>query len=359
MTIHGRDPALLRRINAASTLRELYSRGPMTLTELVGATNLSRRTAESVLESLGRDGLVEVHDASGTGRSVGRPARTFRFRQEAGLCLGLVVRRRAVDAVLADLSGTTVASRSIEVAARAPREERVAALIEVTRAALAKARLPRKRLRAVTVGTPGVVADDGRITVCNTIPDWEDLNLRDELTGRMRCPVIVENDVNLSARGELWQGAAQGRDSVVWVLTGRITRAAIVIDGRVYRGADGAAGEIGWLPVLGWSDVEGHALAYHRARRGAAAEDAREGLAEALSRGLGALVLTVNPQCLVLGGVCAGEDPALVEAVRRHLEPFCLRIPEVRTSSLGEDSVVVGAVRSALEEVQQGLFSVH
>lgn len=367
MAIHGRDPALLRRINAAAILRLLHEQESMTLTEVVAGTGLSRRTAEAVLASLGGEALVECREAANGSRSVGRPPRTFRFRHEAGVCLGVVVELEQIRTVLADLAGEVLATGSTPVAREATRRERLAAIVEGSRATLARARVPRKRLRSVAVGTPGLVGPDGRITQCDLVPGWQDLDLGTELGRWMRCPVLVENDVNLAAQGERWRGAAQGRGSLVWVLTGARTRAAIVIDGRLYRGADGAAGEIGRLPVLGWAEVERHSLAYLRAHSGAGqAGDlpaARDGLARALARGLAALVLTVNPQCLVLAGVCAADedaaaDDALARAVREHLGPLCVRPPEVRVSTLAGEGMVLGALRVALDDVQHRLFSV-
>lgn len=354
--VHGKDPALLRRINAATTARLLYDCGPLTLTQVVDRTGLSRRTVESVLEKLDGDGLVQRLAPEASAGAVGRPARTYRFRTEAGVVAGLQVSRAEVRATLTDLNGTELATATVKTRAHCPREERVEAIIDCARAVLARARVPRKRLWAVAVGTPGLVLADGVVELCTMLHDWEGFNLAERLTRWFPCPVMVENDVNLSARGEQWRGAAVGLDSLVWVLTGRRSRAAVVIDGSLYRGVDGAAGEIGWLPVLGWSEVRDQARTYAEAR----AEDrdaAVDTFAHALSRGLAALVLAINPRCLVVGGVSAGSGEPLVAALRRHLEPLCLKVPEIRTSTLADDSEILGAVRIALDDVERQLFS--
>ena len=101
----GADPALLRRINAVNTLRVLYPGAPMTLTKIVEATGLARRTVEAAVDGLGARGLAVELPPAGPERSVGRPARSFRFRAEAGHVLGLDIGVHQVTALLADLCG--------------------------------------------------------------------------------------------------------------------------------------------------------------------------------------------------------------------------------------------------------------
>src|SRR5918996_1827167 len=102
---------------------------------------------------------------------------------------------------------------------------------------------------AVAVGTPGVVDPaSGRIALAPQLPGWEGLELRQELGRSFRCPVLVENEVRLSVLAERWQGAAQGIDDAVYIQIGVGIGGGILIGGELYRGADGAAGEIGYLP---------------------------------------------------------------------------------------------------------------
>ncbi|MGH3098676.1 MAG: ROK family protein [Streptosporangiales bacterium] len=369
------DPALLRRINAVAVLRVMYAGDPLRLAQVVERTGLSRRTVEAVLDELACDGLVrETPAGRGTG-TVGRPARSYQFRTDVGHVLAVEVRRRRTVCVLADLAGEVVAESSRPVAATAERRERVGTVVAAARDALHRARVPKKRLRAVAVATPGVVRDGSDVTHCSILPDWTGFSLRGELASFFSCPVHVENDVNLAAIGERWRGACADVDTVVWVLVGRRARVATIIDGTLYRGAGGAAGEIGWVPALGWSDVRDHALSFagfehtpesERAERTLAAAAHGDGaalasvdaLAGTLAQGLAAVVLALDPACLVIGGGPARAGDVLSTAVRRHLEPYCLRLPDVRTSVLGDEAVLTGGVRAALNEVESQLFAV-
>lgn len=369
------DPALLRRINAVAVLRVMYAGAPLRLAQVVERTGLSRRTVEAVLDDLAYDGLVRETPAGRGNGMVGRPARSFQFRSDAGHVLAVEIRRRRTVCVLADLGGIRVAESSRPVAGTAERGERVESVLAAARDALRRAQVPRKRLRAVAVGTPGVVRDGSEVTHCSVLPDWTGFSLCGELAPFFGCPVHVENDVNLAAIGERWRGTCADVDPMVWVLVGRRARVATIIDGALYRGAGGAAGEIGWVPALGWSDVRDHALSFagfehtpesQRAERtlAAAARGDRDALASVdalagtLAQGLAAVVLALDPACLVIGGGPARAGDVLSTAVRRHLEPYCLQLPDVRTSVLGDEAVLTGGLRAALNEVESQLFAV-
>ncbi|MFB8057217.1 helix-turn-helix domain-containing protein, partial [Kitasatospora purpeofusca] len=127
----GGDSSLLRRINAAVTLRALREGHAVTLTQLVGDTGLSRPTVEGVIEGLVETGLVaEVEQPPqpdgqpGAGRR-GRPARWFRFRAEAGHILGIEIGVHDIRIILADLAGVVVGSHFRPVEETLDAEERL------------------------------------------------------------------------------------------------------------------------------------------------------------------------------------------------------------------------------------------
>lgn len=369
------EPALLRRMNAARSLREVYRNDRLTVTQLMERTGLSRRTAEAVLDGLVRDGLVADEPPPLTARGVGRPTRSFKFRADAGCAMGIDVDTRSVRAMVTDLAGALQGSGEVSVPPRASRATRLNAIREAAGIALGRDQTV-DRLWAVTVGTPGIVLPEGEVTVCKVIPDWSDFNLGRALADAFPCPVIVENDTNLSAAGERWRGVAADVDDMVWVQTGRRIRVAILIDGRIHRGRDGAAGEVGWLSQLAWADVRDHPLSSSGSGRSQvdatfgrlvnsamagdrAASELFDGYGRALSLGLAAVVLTLSPSCLVLGGGAALAGELLVAAVREHLAPMVLRMPDIRASSLGAEAVVTGATRTSLDAIESTLFSVR
>jgi predicted NBD/HSP70 family sugar kinase len=374
----GGDPSLLRRINSSVVLRALRGTDEpptLTLTDLAHVTGLSRPTVEGVVEGLVEAGLVAEDTGGGDARR-GRPARRFRFCSEAGHLLGVEIGPHRVAAVLADLTGRTTATlaRPVEEGAEAGRRlEQVRALVAEL---LRRAGVPRGSLRAVGVGSPGIVETDGRVRLGTALPGWTGLPLGDRLRRSFRCPVLVENDANAAALAEHWKGAATGSDDVVFVLAGLSPGAGSLIGGRLHRGFGGAAGEIGALHLLGREatpehllsttgeplhplDEEAVARVFELARGGdLRAKEAVERFIRRLVHDVAALVLALDPELVVVGGWASGLDGVL-GPLRRELERYCLRPPRVALSELGEAAIATGALRLAADHVEEQLFAVE
>ncbi|UED82830.1 ROK family transcriptional regulator [Streptomyces profundus] len=374
----GGDPSLLRRINSAAVLRALRAAEPAcSLTDLARVTGLSRPTVEGVLDGLTRAGLVAetTSQAPPGARRLGRPARRFRFRAEAGRLLGVEVGSRRVSAVLADLAGRRLGGVSRAVSTRAPADDRLARVTAAAGELLGRYDVAAPALRAVAVGTPGIVADDGSVALCTALPGWTGLPLGERLGESFQAPVLVENDANAAVLGERWVGAAVGADDVVMVLAGLSPGAGSLIGGRLHRGHAGAAGEIGALHLLGRLATPERLLstagtpvdplderAVARVLAQARAGDPRAGDAvarfvERLTHDVTALVLALDPELVVVGGWATGLE-AVVEPLRRELDRLCLRPPRVVASALGPAAVATGAVRLALDRLEAELFTV-
>ncbi|MBB5937131.1 ROK family transcriptional regulator [Streptomyces zagrosensis] len=373
----GGDPSLLRRINSAVVLHALRSADSATLTDLVRVTGLSRPTVEGVIEGLTDSGLVvETPAEEGETRRQGRPARKFRFRAEAGHLCGIEIGPHRVAALLSDLDGQLLGSVSRDVSVAASADERLERLRGAIADLLKRAGVARSSLRAVGVGSPGIVDAEGTVRLGTALPGWTGLPLGDRLRRSFRCPVLVENDANTAAVAEHWKGAATHSDDVVFVLAGLSPGAGALIGGRLHRGFGGAAGEIGALHLLGGEappeevlsttgeplhplDEEQVARVFALARAG----DSRAQAAEArfirrLVHHVAALALALDPELVVVGGWAAGLDGVL-DPLRGELARYCLRPPLVAQSVLGEAAIATGALRLALDHVEAELFAVE
>ncbi|MCX4662435.1 ROK family protein [Streptomyces sp. SID4919] len=373
----GGDPSLLRRINSAVVLHALRAADSATLTEVTRVTGLSRPTVEGVVEGLIETGLaVESAAEEGAARRQGRPARRFRFRAEAGHLLGLEIGPHRVAAILADLDGRVLGTGFKEITAEAPADERLERLRMTVADTLRRSGVARSSLWAVGVGTPGIVEADGTVRLGTALPGWTGLQLGERLRRSFKCPVLVENDANTAAVAEHWKGAATESDDVVFVLAGLSPGAGSLIGGRLHRGFGGAAGEIGALHLLGREatpevllsttgeplhplDEQAVAEVFAHARGGD--ENARAAVDRFIRRlvhDVMALVLALDPEVVVVGGWAAGLDGVLVP-LRQELERYCLRPPRVALSMLGEAAVATGALRLALDHVEEQLFAVE
>ncbi|MEV7426462.1 MULTISPECIES: ROK family transcriptional regulator [unclassified Streptomyces] len=373
----GGDPSLLRRINSAVVLHALRDAGPLTLTDLTRITGLSRPTVEGVVEGLTETRLVaESAPEEGEARKQGRPARRFRFRAEAGHLLGIEIGSGRVAALVSGLDGRIVGAGSREVTKTADADERLERVRLVVADVLEGAGVAHSSLRAVGVGSPGIVEADGTVRLGTALPQWTGLALGERLRRSFSCPVLVENDANAAAVAEQWKGAATDSDDVVFVLAGLSPGAGALIGGRLHRGFGGAAGEIGALHLLGRGvtpekllsttdeplhplDEQAVADVFARAKEGdVQAMRAVERFIERLTHDVAALVLALDPELVVIGGWAAGLDGVL-DPLRGELSRFCLRPPRVTLSLLGEAAVATGALRLALDHVEEQLFAVE
>ncbi|MBZ4020465.1 ROK family transcriptional regulator [Streptomyces purpurogeneiscleroticus] len=372
----GGDPSLLRRINSAVVLHTLRAADSPTLTHLVQLTGLSRPTVEGVVEGLIESGLVVEAPAEEGARRQGRPARRFRFRAEAGHLLGIEIGAHRVSALLSDLSGRVLGSVQHDVDESAPADRRLACVRDTVADLLRQAGVARDSLRAVGVAGPGIVEADGTVRLGTALPGWTGLPLGERLRKSFRCPVLVENDANAAAVAEHWKGAAAGSDDVVFVLAGLSPGAGSLIGGRLHRGFGGAAGEIGALHLLGRGETPETLLSttgeplhpldeaqvarvFTLAREGdARARDAMRRFIQRLVHDVAALVLALDPEIVVVGGWAAGLDGVLAP-LREELARYCLRPPQVALSALGEAAVATGALRLALDHVEEQLFAVE
>jgi predicted NBD/HSP70 family sugar kinase len=206
------------------------------------------------------------------------------------------------------------------------------------------------------------------------LPGWTSVNPAEHLGTRFAAPIRVENDCKLAAVAERWQGVAQDADDIVYLLAGMRTGAGLILDGTLRRGYGGAAGEIGALRQVRWLDAPAHlekcpglpetvaaddaaAWVFAAARSGdKAARTAVRKYVRDLAVGTAALVLTLDPQIVVVGGGYSRSADILLEPLERELQRLCLRVPEIRASTLGDEGVALGALRLALDEVDLRLF---
>ncbi|MEI5097392.1 ROK family protein [Streptomyces sp. PmtG] len=366
----GHDLADLRRLNTVVVLRALHRRSPQTLAELAAGTRLSRPTVEAALEDLGGRGLVA--DAGAGERVRGRPARRFRFRAEAGYVVGADIGLHKMVLLLADLGGTVLAAERADVDPRLGGGPRLEVLQRGIDAFLDGRCVRRDAVLARCVGVPGVVAAGGHITSV-VVPEWSGVDLGRLLSDGEAGHTLVENDVNLAVLAERWQGAATLARDVVCVLTGHRVSCALTIGGRLHRGGrGGGAGELGLLPLLGMNTAH-EALAWPGERRpdesevaalarAAAADDPRAlaavaDFADRITPGIAALCLAVDPELVVLTGGAAPLGAHLVPLLEERLRPLTLHVPRVALSSLGERGVALGAVRKALDRVEEELLA--
>ncbi|MFE7545723.1 ROK family protein [Streptomyces platensis] len=381
-------PRVLRAMNDRAALDLLVSRGPLTRTRIGELTGLSKPTASQLLARLAAAGLVRT-----TGNETGRPgpsAQLYEINPAAAHIAALAVDQLGVTAAVADITGQVLGEARVgSEAIDGDAPDRTAQL--VTRAvdgALAEAGLERERLHGAVIGTPGALDPrTGRLRYAPHLPDWHARALKEELAEALGMPVTLENDVNLAAVAEQHDGAAQGFDDFVLVWADKGVGAALVLGGRLLRGATGGAGEIGSMPLPGAPLSRGgarvaarpdagggfqrlvstpsvialgreHGSSDVRTVAGALALDAvRAEVARRLATGLAAVVAVVDPQLIVLSGeVARAGGEALRALIEEEFTGLALPLPALRLSHLAGDPILLGALRTALAAARDAVF---
>lgn len=386
-------PSLLRAINDRAALQALLERGPLTRPEIGTLTGLSKPTASQLLSRLQEAGLV-VLDGIREGLP-GRTAEVYRINPAAAYVGALDVTPARIEARIADIAGTTVGSYTLPTPRRAGGE-----LVARLRAALDGAGSPGP-LRRVVIGVQAAIdPSTGRLgyATAKDMPGWQIGDLVPTLAKGLGVPVSVENNVNLVALAEMAHGAARGDSDFVLLWADEGIGSAIVLGGRMHRGATGGAGEVGYMPTPGaptaresgryanhgYQALTGGSAVLKLLRSygvrgtdfrqaianavraaddhqvGQKADDARAGLRDIAARlavGLAAITSVIDPGLIVLtGGVVLSGGEPLRELVEHELHALTIPRPRLRLSSVEGNPVLAGALDLALDLVRDEVF---
>ncbi|MEU1124298.1 ROK family transcriptional regulator [Streptomyces sp. NPDC005899] len=369
-------------MNDRAALDLLVTQGPLTRTRIGELTGLSKPTASQLLARLEEAGLVRS-----TGSQSGRPgpnAVLYEINPASAHVAALSVGPTGIDAVVTDITGAVAGSCRVEAEAVAEDvRHRTAQLVaEAVDGALRPTGLGHEDLASVVVGTPGAIdPHTGQLRYAPHLPGWHSRTLLADLAEVVGRPVVIENDVNLAAVAEQYEGAAQDHDHFVLAWLDEGVGAAIVLGGTLLRGATGGAGEIGYMPLPGAPLARGGAADWAGPDAGGgfqsqvsvpAVRDLAGGrpLAEALAdetvcaevarrlaTGLASVVAVVDPELVVLSGLVAqagGED--LRRRVEAEMTGLALPRPLLRVSDIEGDPILTGALRTALAQARDSAF---
>ena len=381
--------SLLRVMNERAVFERIRQFGPVSRPQLAEATGLSKPTISLALADLERSKLVRAvgHRSGATGRA----AVLYEIRPEAGYVIAVDVGRAWIRLALANLAGQVLARRT-EPSQASSAPKLVTQITKRARALAAEAGVDFKRITFTCIGSPGFVDPrSGSIQLAPNLAGWGHPRVLEALGENLGPDFSVENDVKLATLGEQAKGQGKGVANFALVSIGTGIGMGIVIDGRLYHGWRGAAGEIGFLPLgdaeaaiatgvqrRGWLEsvaaadgvvanarprgMNGRVTAkrvFEAARRGeAAALEVVRIEAAHLARAVAALTSVIDPELVVLGGGIGGNGDLLIGPMEKQLGAL-LRLPPPRlvVSSLGDDAVVLGALATALATARERVFA--
>jgi predicted NBD/HSP70 family sugar kinase len=386
----GGTPRLLRAHNERTLLEHLRAAGPSSRPGLARIAGLSKPTVSQALANLESAGLVRTVGPASP--SLGRTAMLYEIDPTAGYVVGIDIGRAWIRVAAADLSGKIVARRDERNRARGA-AALVKSVSEVAHDVVAAGGLTWKRVAHTVVGGPGVFdPDSDRLRHAPNVPGWSRPGVMSSLREALPPTVTLDNDANLAAVGERTYGSGREARTFVYVSVGTGIGMGVIIDGELYRGAHGAAGEVGYLPLGG--DDQGEPVRGRAARRRGILEEAAsadavvrtakrlgmagatsakrvfaaaragdelalaavEAEADRLALVVGTVAAIVDPEFVLLGGGIGSNIDLLRPPLERRLAELTPLAPPVAEGELGQDAIVLGAVAIALDTARDLVF---
>lgn len=390
-------PLASTQMNAVESIRR---RGPLSRSAIADKLGYSRSKITSVVNDLTQAGILhEVGDGISTG---GRRPRFLDFNPEFGYVVGIDLGASSLDIALADFKGNIVDRQYMPLDVREGPDTILPYIRNLVLERIEHLDIPSTKIYGFGIGLPGPVEfSTGLLIAPPIMPGWEAYPIKAYFRETFpTAVVIVDNDVNLMALGELRGGAGRDEENFLFVKVGTGIGCGIVCNSQIYRGSNGCAGDIGHIcadyngPVCHCGNIgcleaiaagppiakrakeaalagESPILAKHLKARGGelTAEDVGAAGAEGdrianeiirdsgrmIGEVLASLVNFYNPSLILIGGGVSNIGHQFLASIRRGVLhrslPLSTQRLRIDTSRMGADAGVVGAIELALEHV--------
>jgi len=384
-TGRGVNSAWVRRVNAVLLMQALRRHPMSSQRELSVLTGLDKATVSAVTSQLVEAGLVARSSAAPTTRRLGRPAVALTIPRSAGAVMGVRLEPDRIEVVAADLGGQ-IMDRESRPGSEDPRTALQTLAVAIARLSQRLGALP---LRVVGIGVPALIDRSGQLIFGPNL-GWRDVPLAEIAAEVLPIPFVIENDTNAAAIAEREFGRCSGIEDFIYVTGHSGVGGAIFAAGRLYRGAEGLAGEFGHIRIVpggracacggrgcleAYASVPGLIMSLEErgtlvasieevAMRAEAGDATVLGLltetGDLIGRALAGSVNALNPSHLVLGGNLAVVAPWMLTALRNALARAAMgelaaRL-NIELSPLGADAVLMGGVALALQKVDADLM---
>ncbi len=401
--IHSRDN-VSDRLSISPLENELIlllrKYGQLTKSDMVDHTDYSRTKITSCIDSLVTKKIIKSNGSSDfTG---GRRSKTFSFNGDLGLVAGVDIGATSIDIVLSDFSRNVISRHSEEAIVREGPQPILKKVCDGIHAMILENNYKVDQLTGIGIGVPGPVDfSSGTLLSPPIMPGWD----RFPIIATMQksfplANIVVDNDVNLMALGEVTHGAAKNINNLIFIKIGTGIGAGIISFGKIYRGSNGCAGDVGHIcvekngPICSCGNAgcleavaAGPAIA-ERGKKVALSGDspilkkyldnnnglikaehvgdaAREGdpaaieiirtSGELIGDVLASLVNFFNPGMIVIGGGVSNIGNLLLSSIRQGVLnrslPLATRDLQIVFSSIGPEAGVTGAVSMAIEHM--------
>ncbi|OEU86145.1 transcriptional regulator [Streptomyces abyssalis] len=372
----------LHRANLERVVRAVRMAGSLTQAEIARTTGLSAATVSNIVRELKESGTVQVTPTSAGGRR----ARAVSLSGDAGAVVGVDFGHSHLRVAVGNLAHQVLAEEAEPIDVDASADEGFDRAEQLVHRLVAATGISREKLIGVGLGVPGPIdVVTGELGSTSILPGWSGTHPREELAARLGVPVHVDNDANLGALGEQVWGNGRGASDLAYIKVASGVGAGLVINGQIYRGPGGTAGEIGHItldesgPVcrcgnrgcLETFTAARYVLPLLHSSHGTdltmarVVQLAREGdpgcrrvvgdLGRHIGSGVANLCNLLNPSRVVLGGDLAEAGDVVLGPVRdsvaRYAIPSAARQLTVVPGTLGGRAEVLGALALVLSEM--------
>lgn len=397
------DQALVREINLSIILNTLRDNAPLSRAQLAAKTGLNKTTVSSLVrELIDRQFVREI----GYGRSGGgRPAMMLELNPGAGYIIGVEIGVDFILVILTDFTAHVLWRWQEEISPDQLPETILNRAINATRTAVNHYEThvspgEDNPLLGIGVGIPGLIDTDSGVVIFAPNLVWRNVPAREAFAMAFDVPIFVDNDANASAMGEHYFGAAQRVNDFVYLAAGVGLGGGIVLNGQLYRGISGYAGEIGHMTIIPdgelcncgnrgcWETLVSQTAVIWRVHQAiesgkrslvsqlvnddlrrisipliaqaanAGDEVARQALEETgeyLGIGIANLINAFDPELVVFGGVLSFASdfllPVIEATIRRRATVRPRVLPQVKVSAHGFDACVMGCVALVLHDI--------
>lgn len=245
------DQNWVRERNLSVVLRYIWEAGgPITRARLTEISGLNKSTIGALLTQLQAWGFVREIGTQNVGP--GRPGVLIDINPNAGRIIGVEIGVDFISVVLADLRANVVWRRQIDTngALKLGQPQVMAQTEMLVHEAMQQAQADGLRVLGIGLGVPGLIDHMTGTLLFAPNLGWHDVPLRDMWQTTFQVPVIVENEAKAAALGEKMLGVARDYDNFLYLSAGVGLGGGFVIDGKLYGGAGGFAGEIGHMTLV-------------------------------------------------------------------------------------------------------------
>jgi glucokinase-like ROK family protein len=395
---HTADQESVRKVNTSLVLNALRLHAPISRAELANITKLNRSTISNIVNVLLEDGLVLELDTMES--KIGRPGIALALRPDGGAVIGIEIGVGFISIILTDFVANILWREWAECSPTKPQIEIIAEAEKLIDQAISVAEEKHLRVLGIGLGVPGLVnVQKGELLFAPNL-GWRDVPFRLMWNQRFHMPLYVENEANLGALGEYYFGVGRDIDNFIYLSSGVGLGGGVIINGQLFTGGRGFAGEIGHIQrdpqgeMCGcgrrgcWETQVGPRAVLQRVRRSMESgpgkgltkyanadldnltfnqvvdcalqgdqlcRSAMEEVGKNLGTGIVDLANIFNPQMVVIGGAFSyGREiilPVIENTISNETLPAVKEDLSVTFSEHGADACVLGAVAVVLDDI--------